>query len=852
MIDYDDDPEIISRWCAGSTRIASMDRAEFVRRLSRLTPTDLAALIASIPGAARQVSRQGAVPEQVGQLIAWAESTTGPGLRAIETAYQEQFAGDASPTVSRPRNLPFTTIGTLFKGRDDFLAEIRAILTRNDGRAVAVHGLGGVGKTRVALEYAWKHESEYTGLLFVSASSGAEFRANLASLVNVLAIAPGSTAVDEQVSAVLRWLEAHPGWLLVIDNVDSEEAAGEVRKLLVRLRAGHVLITTRISNWPAGVALRELSELAEADAIAFLLERTGRRRLKADDADRCAEVARELGYLALALEHAGAYIDKLRLTFSEYLVRWRQKRLEVLRWYDARLIEYPASVAVTWETTFAQLSEPEQRLLKVLAWLAPEPIPLFFLDALPLIKAIPEPREALAGLAAFSLARFETVADAVVIHRLVQEVARGRVDETGKARSLRTALAAINSAATGDPQDVRSWTFWTPLAPHVASVVSHADEENIAESTSRLMNDLGLYCLARGQFREAEPLLHRVLAIDEHSLGTEHPRVAKDLNDLALLLNATNRFTEAEPLMRRALAIDEQAYGTDHPSVATMLSNLAELLLATNRLAEAEPLMRRALAIDERSYGQDHPKVALGLNNLAQWLSGTNRLAEAEPLMRRALAIDEQSLGRDHPSVARDLGNLAMLLKATGRLSEADPLMRRALSIAEQSYGTDHPDVARALNNLAALLQSTNRLAEAEPLLCRALAIDEHSYGQHHPRLAIRLNNLAALLQDTNRLEEAEPLYRRALSIDEQSYGQHHPEVATDLSNLAWLLTTTNRLAEAEPLMRRALTILLLFAKTTGYEHPNTRVVGGKYCALLLSMGMSQGQVEEKVREVLA
>ena len=122
-----------------------------------------------------------------------------------------------------------------------------------------------------------------------------------------------------------------------------------------------MLITSRIANWSAGVEPLELHVLAATDAMAFLLERTPHRRRAADDPSAAAAAARELGCLALALEQAAAYIDKLRLSFTEYLGRWRQKRPEVLRWHDERLMQYPASVAITWETTFAQLREPEQR-----------------------------------------------------------------------------------------------------------------------------------------------------------------------------------------------------------------------------------------------------------------------------------------------------------------------------------------------------------------------------------------------------------------------------------------------------------------------------------------------------------
>ncbi len=809
-----------------------------------------------------------------------------------------RFPWEGPPPDHKPCNLPLASIGTLFKGRDAFLVDLRKRLGVSDGRAtaivnrLAVHGLGGVGKTRAAVEYALRHGDDYTALLFVSAPTPAELRANLANLVGVLGMRADGMPVDQQLAAVLDWLNAHPGWLLIVDNVDTEEAAQEIHRLLVRLRSGHVLITSRIGNWSAGVEPLELDVLAPVDAEAFLMDRTPHRRKAADDALQAAAAARELDGLALALEQAGAFIDKQRLSFAEYLHRWTAKRPLVLRWHDLRLMQYPASVAITWETTFAQLKEPERRLLDVLAWLAPEPIPLFLLDAKPLVEAIPDPREALAGLAGYSLARFDASGSTVLVHRLVQEITRGRIPEAERTSTLQVALEAVNAVAVGNPADVRSWAVWTPLAPHAVAVSRSADVERFTEPTARLMNQLGLYQKSRSQFgaaeplyrcalaineasygpdhptvagdlnnlalllqatnrlAEAEPLHRRALAIDEASYGPDHPTVALSLNNLALLLSATNRLAEAEPLYRRALVIDEASYGPDHPTVAIRLNNLAALLHDTNRLAEAEPLLRRALAIDESSYGPDHPEVATDLNNLAGLLSATNRLAEAEPLYRRALAIDESSYGRNHPAVARDRNNLAELLRDTNRLAEAEPLYRRALAIDEASYGPDHPEVATNLNNLALLLEATNRLAEAEPLYRRALAIDEASYGPDHPKVAKDLNNLAVLLEATNRLAEAEPLYRRALAIDEASYSRDHPEVATDLSNLAGLLNATNRLAEAEPLFRRAAQILIEFERRTGHEHPRHQLVHTNYRILLGALGKTSDQIEHELNDL--
>ena len=173
------------------------------------------------------------------------------------------------------------------------------------------------------------------------------------------------------------------------------------------------------------------------------------------------------------------------------------------------------------------------------------------------------------------------------------------------------------------------------------AVSRFSDYAGIAEPAARLMGTLGVYWHTRGQFRTAEPLYRRALAIDEERYGPDHPDVAIALSNLAFLLKATNRLDEAEPLYRRALAIVERSLGPDHPDVARTLNNLSQLLKATSRLGEAEPLMRRALAITEGSYGPDHFGVAACLNNLAPLLQATNRLDEAEPLMRRLVKILE-------------------------------------------------------------------------------------------------------------------------------------------------------------------------------------------------------------------
>jgi tetratricopeptide (TPR) repeat protein len=818
---------------------------------------------------------------------------------------------DWPPKVTRqPRNLRFASLGTLFKGRDQFLETLHTALSGPAGNAAvtgkALHGLGGIGKTRLAIEYAWRHAQDYSALLFVPAETPAALNASLAALVEpkILDLPEKDAREDAvKIAAALGWLENHPTWLMILDNVDDAKAAAAVEELIPHLKGGHVLVTARVTDFSGSVATLPLDYLRTEDSIAFLLERTEGKRIKAaGDEDLVRELAGELGGLALGLEQAGAYIAKQRISFARYLKFWRENREKVLNWFDRNLTAYNHDVgmAATWLTSIEKLTPAGRRLLELCAFLAAEPIPDFLLD----VKAPEEPadfdaHEVCGDLFTYSLAMQVEAGDgqkkrpAFAVHRLVQDFTRRGMSEEHRQRRLQEALDWVNATFKGDPQDVRTWPQLDPLAPHVLAIAEQGNAAGIAAPTASLygrldmlfdakaryseaervsrralaidetssgpdhpnvairLNNLAELLRVTNRLAEAEPLYRRALAIGEASSGPEHPKVAIRLNNLALLLKATNRLAEAEPLLLRALAIDEASSGPDHPKVAIRLNNLALLLKATNRLAEAEPLYRRALAIDEASYGPDHPVVAINLNNLAQLLQDTNRLAEAEPLMRRALAIDEASYGPDHPAVARDLNNLAHLLQDTNRLAEAEPLFRRALAIDEASYGPDHPKVATRLNNLASLLSATNCLAEAEPLMRRALAIDEASYGPDHPNVATDLNNLAGLLRATNRLAEAEPLYRRALAIDEASYGPDHPDVATDLNNLAALLRETDRLAEAEPLSRRHVEIFLSFTAHTGHEHPHLQAAFANYASLLAAMGRSDAEARAEIAALL-
>jgi tetratricopeptide (TPR) repeat protein len=723
-------------------------------------------------------------------------------------------------------NLPYTSIGNLLKGRDDALKALNERLSSSDHTVAAitqvqaVHGLGGVGKTRLAVEYAWftLQNQKYNAILFVIADSPASIDTNLAALA-----APGLLNLPEfnqpnqsiTVNAVLRCLASRDGWLLIFDNVDTPEARKYLNQILPHLSSGRIIITSRSSNWPANIADLSIDKLSVPDAVDYLLQTTQNKRTPSkEDNSLAATLSDKLDGLPIALEQAAAYISQRHISFQTYLNEFESSRKEILSWHRPELTNYPTPVLAVWQSSEKQLSAPARAILRLSSLLSPEPIPVSLFESASekisnavSLLSFPRKRESsragltppkskldirglLAELADYSLVKLTE--SSFTIHRLVQDSIRLSIPEKSLKPLTQIILDIVNDFLPEEPQpdDVRSWHIYKPIEPHLSVLITRADKLDISSPTGRLMSGLGLYLNTLARFKEAKPLFRRALEIIEKSFGPDHPDFATALNNLALLLKATNRLTKAEPLMRRALKIYKKYLGPNHPDVARGLNNLAELLRETGRYKEAEPIYRRALQIYKKSLGPDHHSVVPVLNNLALLLDSTNRFKEAELLYRQALKISEKSLGSDHPNVAFVLDNLAFLLRATNRLTEAEPLMCRALEIFEKSLGPNHPNVATALNNLAQLLQDTNRLKEAEPLYSRALEIDEKSLGPDHPNVAIRLSNLALLFAATNRKSEAKKLLERAVKIFDDSYGPDHPSTQLVRQNLAQLPKT--------------------------------------------------------------
>jgi tetratricopeptide (TPR) repeat protein len=739
------------------------------------------------------------------------------------------------PVVPQPvleRKQTFQTIWTIpyarnpfFTGREQILSDLHQALTSRN--CAALSGFGGLGKTQTAIEYAYRHRSSYQAVFWLKAETRDTLLSDFAAIAAALGL-PEAAAQQQQlaVAAAKRWLEANDGWLLILDNADDLALAKE---FLPTHHAGHVLLTTgarALAGIAEGVPLRVMSP---DDAAQLLLRRAGIAHATPADSEIALQIAEELGYLPLALDQAGAFIEETPSSLAEYLQRYRTRRDKLLA--ERGSLADHASVTVTFSLAFdkvAQSSPAAADLLRLCAFLAPEAIPEEIVNA-----GADDFTAVLKQATRFSLLDRDVTSKTLDIHRLVQAVIQARMSASEQQSWAKRAVRAVNEVFPFP--EFRNWDLCQKLLPHAQICAALIGNYNFEFSeASRLLSETAFYLRDRALYAEAEPLQQRALATREKSLGPSHSGVASSLSNLADLYRNQGKYAEAVPLCQRALAIDEKVYGPNHPEVATHLNNLGLLYFTQCKYVETEPLYQRAHAIREKALGPDHPRVATSLNNLAALYSRQGKYTEAEPLYQRALDIRERALGPDHPHVGESLHNLAALQANQGKYAEAEPLYRRALAIDEQAYGSNHPEVATDLNSLAELCRNQGQYAEAEPLYQRALAIREKALGPNHPDVATSLNNLAGLYYNQGQYAEAEPLYQRDLAICEKALGPNHPDVATSLNNLAELYRVQGQYAEAEPLYQRALAIR---EKALGPNHPDVATSLNNLAGLYYNQG---------------
>jgi Tfp pilus assembly protein PilF/transcriptional regulator with XRE-family HTH domain len=740
-------------------------------------------------------------------------------------------------TVPHTRNPHFT-------GREDYLEQVMHLFSATEReqpmcqtalpQAHVLKGLGGIGKTQIAVEYAYRayEQKRYVHTLWIAAASEESILTSLTALAEVVPSLPSRGEADQQklVAMVIRWLEQCPqSWLLIVDNADDPSL---VHLYLPRLGNGCILFTTRASAVSVFASSLDVDNMSITEGTNFLLRRADRRWADLSPAERekVTHLVVTLAQFPLALDQAAAYIEETRCSFSTYLQLYQESRQRLLARRGTQITHYPDSVATTWSLAFESMKQANPataKLLQLCAFCSPDAIPEELLTKgaphwPPLLReAVTDHfsfNQMLETLLSFSLVKRQVEDSRLSLHRLVQVVQMECMTTLEQRQWAERLMRAVNTVFPSG-KETETWPRCQHYLAQVEVCSSLIKQWKLAcPEAGRLLHQAGVYARIHAQHAQAEQWLAQACAIRQQVRGTEHTEVAESLNELATLYRSQGKYKEAEPLFLRALTIQEHLLGAEHPDIAESLNGLARLYADQREDEEAEPLFLRALTIQEHLLGAEHPDIAESLNGLASLYWSRGRYREAEPLLLRALRIWEHQLGSEHPNVARNLNNLAALYWLWGRYKEAEPLYLRALHIWEHQLGPEYPEVATCLNNLALVYWSWGRYKEAEPLYLRALHIWEHQLRPEHPNVAESLNGLANLYADQRKDEEAEALFLRSLHIREQQLGAECPAVAESLNGLASLYADQGKDEEAEALFLRSLRIR---EQRLGPEHPD-------------------------------
>jgi hypothetical protein len=620
------------------------------------------------------------------------------------------FAG-ALPGVWRapPRNPHFT-------GRDGMLAELRRRLGAGEGTLTvqALYGLGGVGKTQLAIEYAHRFAADYQLVWWIDAEQPVLIPEQLATLAARLDLPSGPTVADT-VERLLAELRDRDGWLLAFDNAERSADITDYRPG----GAGHVLITSRSPGWGALGGRLEVDVLTRAETIALL-----RARIPALDEELADKLAAELGDLPLAAAQAAGYLEQTELPAVDYLRRFRTRRATLLARGEVPC--YHGRIDTTWGLSLERLRSEEPaavQLLELAAFLAPEPIPLTLFTGHP--ELLDEPLRSTAAdpdaladtvgaLVGYSLARRHP--DGFQLHRLVQAVIRHQLETDRQQATAERVLALLAAASPGDPEHPASWVAYAQLVPHMLATAPLGDHH---PGSRELVLDITRYLQARGDSSGSRAVCQTLLDRWPRMLGPDHPDTLSAASSLTRALVQLGDGESGRTLAQDTLQRCRRVLSPNHPTTLYSAAVLARALLGLGEVEPARALCQDTLQRCHRVLGPDHPTSLYSATVLARALVELGEVESARALCQDTLQRCRRVLSPDHLIA---LWAAAALTSALVSLGEAEPAHALGQDTLQRCRRVLSPDHLIALWAAAALTGALARVGEAEP--ARALGQD--------------------------------------------------------------------------------------------------------------------------------
>ena len=731
--------------------------------------------------------------------------------------------------------------------------------TATKRKIVFLHGLGGIGKSQLAIEFAKKHRLDYTAVLWLNAKTEDTLKQSFAANARRLPKeflsqdALDGPQNEESLNTILREMKAWLGlpgndrWLLIYDNVDNPKIADnkdrhayDIQSYFPEAHQGSILVTTRWKTLRIGKPIEVAKLSKDEESISLLLQTSDRVIMEGESLKKkialkstlmleidaaTKDLLRKLDGLPLALATAGAYLGLTGISVSEYLDHYDTSWLE-LQQTSPSLSAYEETIYSTWNLSYMLIRKEDPsaaKLLEFWAYFANRDLWYELLDAGKVMPDAPDWflgiintklafNSAMGKLQKHALIERMIESDGYSMHHCVHAWVKTVLRSVGDNQSMKLALKCVGNTVPFEPAP-GDWMIKQRLFPYAEHSLwllrEWNDESKNDKRTEKYVaqsyGKLGVLYHYLGKLTEAESIYKRALISKEMAFGQDHRSTLSTVQNLGNLYLKQDRLTEAKTIYKRVLLGQEKVLGRDHISTLETVSNLGLLYIMQGKLTEAESMLERALIGQEKVLKRHHIRTLNTVNNLGLLYLEQGKLMEAETMFERALIGHEKGLGRDHMLTLNTVNNLGASYIFQGKLTEAETLFERALIGHEKGLGRDHMFTLNIVNSLGVFYDYQGKLTEAETMFERALIGHEKVLGRDHPFTLNTVNNLGILHRKQGKLAEAESMSQRALIGYEKAFGRDHASTLNTVYSLGSLYKQQGKLAEAESMYERVL-----------------------------------------------